>query len=72
MSMKIITEKNVTIGKTEAGRPHHCTFMRKSGEINIHFTGKINIKMENDNSYIETTVEELEALIARHKENNKR
>jgi hypothetical protein len=69
--MEIITEGNSTIGNTPSGRPYHCTFMRSAGEINIHFTGNIKIKMENDRSYIETTVEELEALIAKHKENSK-
>jgi hypothetical protein len=70
--MEIVTNKNSTVGNTETGRPYHCTFMRQSGEINIHFTGRIKIKMENDNSYIETTVEDLETLIAKHKENKKR
>jgi hypothetical protein len=67
MSMTIVEGKTSTVGRTEEGRPHHCTFMRRAGEVNIHFTGRINIKMKNDDGYIETTVEELEALIALHK-----
>lgn len=72
MNMIITTEENCTIGKTPSGRPHHCSFRRKAGEINIDFTGRVLMKMGNNDEYIETTVEEMEALIAQHKKNSKR